>query len=125
MTIARLGIVSVPVSDPDRAIAFYVGILGFELLYDEPMGPDMRWVQLKPSADAQTTLTLVTWFPTMAPGSTKGLLFETDTLDEDVESIRAQGVVVSDINEEAWGRYASLDDPDGNGIVLRGAVSPH
>ena len=71
-----------------------------------------------------TVLALVAcWI--MAPGSTKGLLFETDTLDEDVESIRAQGVVVSDINEEAWGRYASLDDPDGNGIVLRGAVSPH
>jgi catechol 2,3-dioxygenase-like lactoylglutathione lyase family enzyme len=125
MAITRLGIVSVPVSDPDRAITFYVGVLGCELLYDESMGPTMRWVQLKPSPDAQTTLTLVTWFPTMVPGSTKGLLFETDSLDEDVERIRAQGVVVSDINEEAWGRYASLDDPDGNGIILRGAVSPH
>jgi catechol 2,3-dioxygenase-like lactoylglutathione lyase family enzyme len=125
VTITRLGIVSVPVSDPDRAIAFYVGILGFELLRDDPMGPDMRWVQVKPTAESQTSLTLVTWMPTMIPGSTKGLLFETDSLDEDAERIRAAGVDVSDIGEEAWGRYVTLADPDDNGIILRGAVPPH
>jgi catechol 2,3-dioxygenase-like lactoylglutathione lyase family enzyme len=124
MSITRVQVVSVPVSDQDRALAFYVGVLGFELLYDTPMGPDMRWVQIKPKG-ADTTVTLVTWFPTMAPGSLKGLLLETDSLEEDVERFKSAGVVIEgDIQEEAWGRYVTFDDPDGNGIVLRGAGYP-
>jgi catechol 2,3-dioxygenase-like lactoylglutathione lyase family enzyme len=124
MSITRVQVVSVPVSDQDRALAFYVGVLDFELLYDTPMGPDMRWVQIKPKG-ADTTVTLVTWFPTMAPGSLKGLLLETDSLEEDVERFKSAGVVIEgDIQEEAWGRYVTFDDPDGNGIVLRGAGYP-
>ncbi len=45
----------------------------------------------------------MTWFPTMALGSLKGLLLETDSLDEDVEKIREAGVVVSDVSEERLG----------------------
>ncbi|MFY9782774.1 MAG: VOC family protein [Acidimicrobiales bacterium] len=120
MTITKVQIVSVPVSDQDRALEFYVGALGFELLFDTPMGEDMRWVQIKPKG-AETTVTLVTWFPTMAPGSLKGLLLETDSLEEDIERFKAGGAVIEgEIQEEPWGRYVTFDDPDGNGIVLRG-----
>jgi catechol 2,3-dioxygenase-like lactoylglutathione lyase family enzyme len=115
--------VSVPVSDQDQALEFYVGVLGFELLHDSPMGPDMRWVQIAPKG-AQTTLTLVTWFPTMAPGSLKGLLLETDTLEADIARLAEAGTLVEGgVQEEAWGRYVTLNDPDGNGIILRAAGS--
>lgn len=123
MAITDLAIVSVPVSDQDRALAFYAGVLGLEVIDDSPMGPTMRWLRVAPQL-AQTSLTLVTWFPSMAPGSLKGLLFNTDSLDEDVERFRAAGVVVSEVNEEAWGRYVTFDDPDGNGIILRGPLRP-
>jgi catechol 2,3-dioxygenase-like lactoylglutathione lyase family enzyme len=121
MAIAHIGIVSVPVSDPDRAIAFYVGVLGFELIDDAPMGPTMRWVCVAPKG-AHTQLSLVTWFPSMAPGSMKGLLFHSDALDEDIVTLTAAGVEVSDVHQEPWGRYVTFDDPDGNGIILRGEV---
>ena len=124
MAITDLSIVSVPVSDQDRALAFYVGVLGLDVIDDSPMGPTMRWLRVAPKL-AQTSLTLVTWFPSMAPGSLKGLLFNTDSLDEDVERFRAAGVTVSEVHEEAWGRYVTFDDPDGNGIVLRGPLRPN
>jgi catechol 2,3-dioxygenase-like lactoylglutathione lyase family enzyme len=123
VALTDLGVISVPVSDQDRALAFYVDVLGLELIDDSPMGPTMRWLRVGPKL-AQTSLTLVTWFPTMAPGSLKGLLFNTDDLDGDVERIRSAGVDVSEMREETWGRYVTLDDPDGNGIIVRGPVRP-
>ena len=44
MTINKVQLFSVPVSDQDRARDFYVDVLGFELLADTEMGPDMRWL---------------------------------------------------------------------------------
>jgi catechol 2,3-dioxygenase-like lactoylglutathione lyase family enzyme len=121
VTITRIRVASVPVSDQDRSLDFYVGVLGFELLSDSPMGP-MRWVQVAPPG-SESSLTLVTWFPTMPAGSLKGLVLETDRLDEDVEAIRAKGIAVEGVQEAPWGRFATFDDPDGNGIVLRDGVA--
>ncbi len=121
MAISRVSVVSVPVSDQDRALAFYVGVLGFELLDDAPMGP-LRWVRVAPRG-ADCALTLVTWFPTMPPGSMKGLVIVSDQLGADVESLRAKGVSVDDVQDAPWGRFATFDDPDGNGIVLRDVES--
>jgi catechol 2,3-dioxygenase-like lactoylglutathione lyase family enzyme len=123
MALTDISIVSVPVSDQDRSLAFYVDVLGLELLDDSPMGPTMRWVRVAPKL-AQTSITLVTWFPSMVPGSLKGLLFNTDNVEDDVDRIRAAGVEVSEVQEEAWGRYVTLDDPDGNGIIVRGTLKP-
>jgi catechol 2,3-dioxygenase-like lactoylglutathione lyase family enzyme len=121
VAITGIPVVSVPVSDQDRSLEFYVGVLGLELLSDSPMGP-MRWVQLAPHGSG-SSLTLVTWFPTMPAGSLKGLVLETDQLDEDVEAIRAKGVTVEGVQDAPWGRVATFDDPDGNGIVLRDRAS--
>jgi catechol 2,3-dioxygenase-like lactoylglutathione lyase family enzyme len=120
MTVTHVQLVSVPVSDQDRARDFYVDVLGFDLVRDNPMGPGGRWVQVAPKG-AATALTLVTWFPTMPPGSLKGLVLETDDLDADVARLRERGVVFADggIQTAPWGRYATFDDPDGNGIVLQ------
>jgi catechol 2,3-dioxygenase-like lactoylglutathione lyase family enzyme len=120
MTVTHVQLISVPVSDQDRARDFYVGTLGFELQGDNPMGPDQRWVQVGPKV-AATALTLVTWFPTMPPGSLKGLVLQTDDLDGDVAALAGRGVTFADggIQEAPWGRYVSFDDPDGNGIVLQ------
>jgi catechol 2,3-dioxygenase-like lactoylglutathione lyase family enzyme len=123
VALTDISIVSIPVADQDRALAFYVDVLGLELLDDSPMGPTMRWVRIAPKL-AQTSITLVTWFPSMVPGSLKGLLFNTDNLEDDVDRIRAAGVEVSEVQEEAWGRYVTLDDPDGNGIIVRGTLKP-
>ena len=103
----------------DRARDFYVDVLGFDLVRDNPTGPDARWVQVAPKG-AQTSITLVTWFPTMPAGSVKGTVLETDDLDGDVAHLTAKGVVIEGgIKEQPWGRFVTFDDPDGNGIVLQ------
>ena len=118
MAITQVQLFSLPISDPDRSKAFYVDTLGFTLLSDTQMG-DMRWLQVQPDS-GQTSITLVTWFPTMPAGSTKGTVLETDDLDGDIELLRSRGVVIEGEPEQApWGRFVTFDDPDGNGLVLQ------
>ena len=119
MTITGVQVVSLPVSDQDRARDFYVDVLGFELLRDAEMQPGLRWVQVAPPG-GDTTLTLVTWFETMPAGSNRGLVLETDDLDGDVARLRGRGLEFPDgVQEAPWGRFVTLSDPDGNGLVLQ------
>ena len=119
MAITGISVVSIPVSDQDRARDFYVDTLGFELLADTPMGPGMRWVQVRPP-DSATSLTLVTWFESMSPGSNRGLVVECDDIDGTYGDLGARGVPFDGPIETApWGRFATFTDPDGNGIVLQ------
>src|ERR1700754_5247570 len=101
MTITHVQLLSLPVADQDRARQFYVDVLGFDLVRDNPMGPDMRWVQVAPKG-GQTSITLVTWFPTMAPGSAKGLVVESDDLAGEVAGLQAKGVRIDGIQEQPW-----------------------
>jgi catechol 2,3-dioxygenase-like lactoylglutathione lyase family enzyme len=120
MSITHVQVVSVPVSDQDRAKDFYVDTLGMALLLDEQFGPTMRWVMVTPPSG--TALTLVTWFPTMSPGSLKGLVLESDDLDDDAVALGAKGLTVSEVQSAPWGRFVTFEDPDGNGIVLQEAA---
>jgi len=91
-----------------------------ELIADLPMGPGQRWLQLGPSG-GQTSITLVTWFDTMPPGSLKGIVVTTSTLDADHAELTRKGLALTPIESAPWGRYCTFDDPDGNGWVLQGA----
>ena len=122
MAIRHIQVVSVPVSDQDRAREFYVDILGFTLLADRQFTPDMRWVMVAPPG-GHTALTLVTWFPSMPPGSLKGTVLESDDLEADAAALAAKGVTASEIQDAPWGRFVTFDDPDGNGIVLQASAA--
>jgi predicted enzyme related to lactoylglutathione lyase len=118
-----VAIVSVPVSDPDRAKDFYIDVLGLSVQEDEAMGESMRWLRLA-TPEGEATITLVTWFPTMPPGSLKGLLLRVDDLDAMVAHLEDKGVPTANGIETApWGRYVQIDDPDGNGLVLQQPVT--
>jgi len=119
MTITQVQLFSLPVGDQDRARDFYLDTLGFELVADTAMGPDQRWVQVRPPG-SRTSITLVTWFPDMPAGSVKGTVLETDDLDKDVTALQARGVPIEGgIQQAPWGRFVTFDDPDGNGLVLQ------
>ena len=119
MGITAVQLFSLPVSDQDRARDFYVDVLGFELVNDAPMGPGMRWVQVRPPG-ASTSITLVTWFDTMPAGQTRGTVLETDDLEADIGRLRGRGVEVPDeVQVAPWGRFVTFADPDGNGLVLQ------
>ena len=94
-------------------------MLGFELVNDQAMGPGMRWERVRPPG-AATSITPVTWFESMTLGSVKGTVLETDDLDEEVARLRSLGVeIAGDVQDAPWGRFATFDDPDGNGLVLQ------
>ncbi|HEX5401166.1 MAG TPA: VOC family protein [Pseudonocardiaceae bacterium] len=115
----RISLVSVPVSDPDRAKKFYVEVLGFTELTDNTDIPGTRWVMLAPPGGG-AAITLVTWFPSMPAGSLKGLVYEVDDVDAWLVDVTAKGLdLPAGVQEEFFGRYVTLDDPDGNGIVVQ------
>lgn len=123
MSITKIQLLSIPVSDQDRARDFYVDVLGLELVRDFQASPEMRWVQVRPKG-AQTSMTLVNWFPGMPAGSLRGLVLETDDLDAEVARLRGRGVAFEgDVRDDPWGRSIVLRDPDGNGIVLQATRS--
>lgn len=113
--------VSVPVSDQERAKAFYVDQLGCELTRDDDSVPGIRWVQVTPRG-ASTSLTLVTWFDTMPPGSLQGLVLGSNDLESDCDRLAGAGVEFDrPLEEQPWGKEAVIRDPDGNKIVLQQA----
>ncbi len=120
MAITSFEIVSVPVTDPDKARDFYQHMLGMDLLREEPMGPGQKWIQLAPKG-CSTTIALVTWFDTMRPGGLQGVMLNVDDIAQTHAELTARGLLLSAIGQQDWGRYATFSDPDGNGWILRQA----
>lgn len=123
MLIESVQIVAVPVSDQDRARAFYEERLGLGVIADEEAGPGRRWLQVGfPGGGA--TLALVAG-ESVVPGSATGLVFECTDLDRCVELLRERGVTFPDgIREMPWARTALFSDPDGNELVLQTPLEP-
>ena len=120
MAVTNISVVSVPVTDQDRAKSFYAEKLGFSAEVDSSFGEGMRWVMLRPPGSG-TAITLVTWFDTMPAGSLKGSVLSCDDLDKTLADLAARGVGFNEdeVQEAPWGRWKTFDDPDGNGWVLQ------
>jgi catechol 2,3-dioxygenase-like lactoylglutathione lyase family enzyme len=121
-TAMQVAVVSVPVSDQERARSFYVDQLGFELVRDDDAMPGLRWLQVRP-AMSSTSLTLVDWFDSMPPGSLRGLVLTADDIASEVERLTRNGVeFVSPAQRRPWATEAVFSDPDGNQFVLQQAA---
>ncbi|HEX5618943.1 MAG TPA: glyoxalase superfamily protein [Solirubrobacteraceae bacterium] len=109
----KLELVSVPVSDVDRAKAFYVDQVGFNADHDHVVSEDLRFVQLTPPGSA-CSIAIGTGTTDAAPGSVKGLQLVVDDADAAREDLASRGVQVSDVQDFPWGRFVFFSDPDGN-----------
>ena len=117
MTIDHIQIVSIPVTDQDRARDFYLDVLEWELITDMDNG-DKRWVEIAPRR-GQTSFVLVTWFPEMRPGSMQGIVLATDDIEKAYEQLSERGVEFhAPIEDGPFSRITSFNDPDGNGLIL-------
>jgi catechol 2,3-dioxygenase-like lactoylglutathione lyase family enzyme len=116
--ITSFEIISVPVKDQQQAKLFYRDVLGFELIREEPMGPEMSWIQLAPKGQS-VTIALVTWFEQMKPGGLQGVMLNTEDIDSEHKALTERGLQLTLVKQEPWGRYAMFADPDGNGWILR------
>jgi catechol 2,3-dioxygenase-like lactoylglutathione lyase family enzyme len=111
----------VTVADTDRAIDFYVNTLGFEKVVDTPMGPGMRWVEVKLPGTPTTIALAPPPEGKQAGGSETGIILDTSDVDADHESLKQAGV---DVDEEVT-RFGGpvppmfwLRDPDGNSLIV-------
>jgi predicted enzyme related to lactoylglutathione lyase len=115
----HLSVVSVPVSDQERAKRFYTEQVGMQELLDARFAGGLRWIQLGFDG-ARTTISLVTWFESMAPGSLHGLVIDCDDLAGDYQAMLERGVPFSGPPcRSTGGVFASFRDPDGNVLSLR------
>jgi catechol 2,3-dioxygenase-like lactoylglutathione lyase family enzyme len=114
----KLELVAVPVSDVDRAIAFYTEQVGFTLDHDHKVNVSLRFVQLTPPGSA-CSIALGVGLSDAAPGSVKGLQLVVDDADAARAELIAQGVEASEVQDYPWGRFTFFSDPDGNGWAVQ------
>jgi catechol 2,3-dioxygenase-like lactoylglutathione lyase family enzyme len=116
----KLELVQVPVTDVDRAKAFYTEKIGFNADHDHQVNENLRFVQLTPPGSA-CSIAIGAGLTDMAPGSVKGL----QMVVKDVEAVRAEllrrGAEVSEIDDQPWGSFVYFSDPDGNTWALQQA----
>ena len=114
----KLELVPVPVTDVDRAKAFYVDQVGFNADHDQRVSDDLRFVQLTPPGSA-CSVVIGEGVTQMAPGSQQGLLAVIADADAARAELAARGVAVSEVDEQPWGRFVYFADPDGNRWALQ------
>jgi catechol 2,3-dioxygenase-like lactoylglutathione lyase family enzyme len=110
--------VSIPVTDQERALAFYTEKLGFRLLTDQPYDREQRWIELGIHG-ADTRVVLFRFGDTFKPGGTMNVTFWTDDVEATARELQRAGVeFVMQPKREEWGTAAAFKDLDGNCFVL-------
>jgi catechol 2,3-dioxygenase-like lactoylglutathione lyase family enzyme len=118
MTEMKLEVVHVPVSDVDRAKAFYTEQIGFNADHDHQVNEELRFVQLTPPGSA-CSIAIGTGLTKMEPGSLEGLMMVVADVQAARDELRRRGVEVSEIDVQPWGSFVHFSDPDGNSWVLQ------
>ena len=128
----KLELVAVPVSDVDRAKAFYTEQVGFTVDVDHQAGEEFRVVQLTPPGSA-CSITIGIGLTPSAPGTTQGLHLVVADIETARDELAGRGVDVSEVfhfgpgGQEPgpdparadYGSFAQFSDPDGNGWLLQ------
>lgn len=114
----KLELVIIPVSDVDKAKAFYTEQVGFVADYDHTVSDEVRFVQLTPPGSA-CSIAFGKGLVSGEPGSVKGLQIVIDDAQAAHDELAARGVEVSDVQPMAWGTFVFFSDPDGNSWSLQ------
>jgi predicted enzyme related to lactoylglutathione lyase len=109
----KLELVAIPVTDVDRAKAFYVDQVGFVADHDHVVSDEMRFVQLTPPGSA-CSIAMGIGITEAKPGSVEGVQLVVADIDAAHASLSERGVDVSEIQHFPWGDFVFFADPDGN-----------
>jgi predicted enzyme related to lactoylglutathione lyase len=109
----KLELIAVPVSDADRAKAFYTENAGFALDHDHAVKDGLRFIQLTPPGSG-CSIAIGEGVTEMEPGSLQGLQLVVDDIEAARNDLAQRGVDVSDVQDFPWGRFVFFSDPDGN-----------
>jgi lactoylglutathione lyase len=121
--INKIGKVTVYVNDQEQAKDFWLNKVGFVLKFEQPMGPNMSWIEVGPGEDEFTTLVLYSK-PAMEQQNPSAvahpsILFSTTDIDSAYEKMKENGVVVDDLQKMPFGSMFTFKDQDGNNYLLR------
>ena len=119
----KLELVPVPVTDVDRAKAFYVDQVGFNADHDHQVSDEMRFVQLTPPGSA-CSIAIGTGIMDTVPGSVQGLQLVVADADAARAHLIERGVEVGEVQDFPWGRFVFFADPDGNRWSVQQIVRP-
>jgi predicted enzyme related to lactoylglutathione lyase len=114
----KLELVILPVSDADRAKAFYTGQVGFDADHDHRVSDELRFVQLTPPGSA-CSIAFGDGLSSSPPGSVQGLQLVVSDIEAAHAELAGRGAPVSEIEDLAWGRFVYFSDPDGNGWAVQ------
>ena len=119
----RLEVVVIPVSDVDRARAFYTEKMGFHCDHDTQINEDTRVVQLTPPGSA-CSIAIGTGLAQMEPGAVKGLQLVVTDMDAAVAEFGERGLDVGEVQElgqpgKPGFKFVFFNDPDGNGWAVQ------
>ncbi len=103
----QIEIIMIPVSDQQKAKEFYMK-LGFQVIVEAPMEHGQTWIQLG-LPNQNTFISLATF---------QGIIFETDDIEKEIETLKTKGIELGKIDNTPWGKFAWLKDIDGNGLCL-------
>ena len=109
----KIELIPIPVTDVDRAKAFYVEQVGFHADHDHQVHEGLRFVQLTPPGSA-CSIVLGTGITQMPPGSQQGVQIVVDDVDAARRELIGRGVPASEIDVQPWGSFVTFNDPDGN-----------
>ena len=114
----KLELVAVPVSDVDRAKAFYTEKAGFNADHDHRVSDEVRFVQLTPPGSA-CSIAIGSGISQSEPGSVQGLQLVVSDVNAARAELPERGVEVSEVQEFDWGSFVFFSDPDGNGWAVQ------
>ena len=115
----RLELVPVPVSDVDRALAFYADVVGFHVDHDVRPSPSMRIVQLTPPGSACSIVIGAGMGPCPEEGVVRGLHLVVEDVAAARTELLARGLELSEVQDMGGVKYSHFADPDGNTWALQ------
>ncbi|RFA15131.1 glyoxalase [Subtercola boreus] len=114
----KIELIFVPVTDVDRAKAFYVDQVGFHADFDNQVSDTLRFVQLTPPGSA-CSIAFGEGITEMEPGSLKAVQVVVRSAADARTALLAAGVEASEVEELSWGKFVTFADPDGNTWTLQ------
>jgi predicted enzyme related to lactoylglutathione lyase len=114
----KLELVAIPVSDVDRAKAFYTEKAGFNADHDITVSDEIRFVQLTPPGSA-CSIALGKGLTDAPPGSVKGMQMVVADIDAARAELVERDADVSEVQEFPWGKFVFFSDPDGNAWAVQ------
>jgi len=114
----KIELIAIPVSDVDRAKAFYVEKAGFNADHDHRVSEDIRFVQLTPPGSA-CSIALGKGVSDEPPGSVQGVQMVVSDINAARAELVERGVDVGDVQVFPWGSFLFFKDPDGNGWAVQ------